>query len=418
MTASADTPTGARGVDYCRSCHQSGLVSVLDLGSQPLANSLLSAPDAPEAAYPLHLRICPTCGLGQVGEYATPESIFSDYPYLSSMSSSWLRHVSTYAELMTERLQLGNSDLVVEVASNDGHLLKQFLHRGVAVRGVEPASNVAALAESSGVPTTCAFFGRRSAQDLVREHGQPRLVVANNVLAHVPDINDFMAGLAHLCGPETLVTIENPTFTGLLRAGLFDTIYHEHFSYLSAHAVKALAERHGLLLTDVDVLTTHGGSYRYVLSRPEHADVSSGVEHTVERELAEGLLDPALWAHFAAESRRTITLLREWLDNMRMSDRTVVGYGAPAKGNTLLNAVSATAADIRFVTDRSREKQTRYLPGSRIPVHEPADIASSGASDVLVLPWNIGCELSEEVSQLSDARQWIAIPRPTRIDAP
>lgn len=410
-------PDGARGVDYCRSCGHGGLASVLDLGEQPLANTLLTTADEPETAYPLHLRICPRCGLGQLGEFASPESIFSVYPYRSSMSTSWMAHVASFADEMTGRMGLGEGDLVVEVASNDGHLLTQFQRHGVRVCGVEPAANIAAVAESEGVPTMCAFFGLETAERILGDVGQPRLVVANNVLAHVPDVNDFMAGLARLCGPDSIITIENPSFTGLLRDGLFDTIYHEHFSYLSVLAVKDLAKRHGLALVDVGILPTHGGSYRYVLSRPDHAPTTEAIERALEAELADGLLDAERWSAFEAQSRTTIDELRAWLD-ARDPGRVVIGYGAPAKGNTLLNAASATPDDLAFVTDRSPEKQGRFLPGSRIPVHPPEDLASSAATDVLVLPWNISTELSREISRQSGARQWIAVPRPTRIGMP
>jgi hypothetical protein len=408
---------GARGVDFCRSCGHEALVSVLDLGEQPLANTLLTTPDEPETAYPLHLRICPRCGLGQLGEFASPESIFSLYPYRSSMSTSWLAHVATFADEMTGRMRLGEGDLVVEVASNDGHLLRQFQRHGVRVCGVEPAANIATVAESEGVPTICAFFGLETAERVLGEVGQPRLVVANNVLAHVPDINDFMAGLARLCGPDSVVTVENPSFTGLLRDGLFDTIYHEHFSYLSVLAVKGLAERHGLALVDVEMLPTHGGSYRYVLAQPDRTATTGAIKRALDAEVANGLLDAGRWSAFEAQSRATIDELRTWFDAGDPS-RVVVGCGAPAKGNTLLNAASATPDDVVFVTDRSPEKQGRFLPGSRIPVRSPADLASSAATDVLVLPWNISRELSQEIARQSHAQQWIAVPRPTRIGMP
>jgi hypothetical protein len=407
-----------RGCRTCRACGGDELASVLDLGSQPLANELLAVPDAPDSAFPLHLRVCRECGLGQVGEYVLPERIFGDdYPYLSSVSASWLDHARTYAQRMDRELGLSEvGGLVVEVASNDGYLLRQFRARGVRVLGVEPAASVAELARSRGVETVTGFFGRGTARQLLEGHGHPRLVAANNVMAHVPDLDDFVGGFATLCDDRTVLTVENPSFVTLLQETQFDTIYHEHYSYLSAHAVARLVGRHGLELVDVEALPTHGGSYRYTITRAGARPPKPAVEQAIEDELARGLLDPATWQQFRERSLATIQALRTWLDARKSSGDRVAGYGAAAKGNTLLNAAGAAEDDLQAVADGSSAKQGRFLPGSRVPIVAPADLKSTSASDVLVLPWNIAAEITPLVRELlPDARVWIAVPEPRRV---
>jgi 2-polyprenyl-3-methyl-5-hydroxy-6-metoxy-1,4-benzoquinol methylase len=401
-----------RGVHVCRGCGAEPLVSILDLGVQPLANELLPGADTPDAFFPLHLRICPSCGLGQVGEFVRPERIFGDYPYLSSVSSSWLEHAKTYACAMNQELDLaGTGGLVVEVASNDGYLLREFAELGIPVLGVEPAANVADIARSHGVRTLTAFFGRDTAAAVVAEHGHPRLVAANNVMAHVPDLDDFVGGLARLCDHDTVITVENPSFVTLLNETQFDTIYHEHFSYLAAHAVARAVAQHGLELVGVDELTTHGGSYRYTIVPSGSRPAAPTVAATIERELAEGLLSPRTWADFAHRSRETITGLRTWLESRTSEGGVVAGYGAAAKGNTLLNAAGVGEKDITAVADGSPEKQGRLLPGSRIPIVSPPELATTCATDVLILPWNIAPEIAPLVRDLLPAATcWVAVP--------
>jgi hypothetical protein len=383
-----------------------------------LANRLLSSPRDPDPAYPLHLKICGTCSLGQVGEFVLPTEIFSDYPYLSSVSSSWLDHVARYAQHMKSELHLAQGDLVVEVASNDGHLLKGFQAMDLPVLGIEPAANVASLAESAGVPTDCAFFGRETAERVRKQHGTPRLVTANNVLAHVPDLDDFVSGLAVLCDDHTVVTIENPSFTELLEGRQFDTIYHEHFSYLSATSVDVLARRHGLDLVRVEHLTTHGGSLRYWLTAAHATQPHASVARAIADDHARGLSGPALWRAFSDDSRRTIDELREWLDLRRQREDVVVAYGAAAKGNTLLNAVGATDSDLVAVADGSSEKVGKFLPGSHVPIVSPSTLPEYRPSDVLLLPWNIKTELAPLVRRLlPDARSWTAIPSMQEVSA-
>jgi hypothetical protein len=401
----------ARGTTVCRGCGAPGLESILDLGLQPLANELLTRADSHAALFPLHLKACPVCGLGQVGEFVQPERIFGDYPYLSSVSTSWVEHAKAYAAAMRETLVLDDKSLVVEVASNDGYLLREFIALGVPVLGIEPAANVSGIARASGVRTLTAFFGRETARAVLAEHGHPRLIAANNVMAHVPDLDDFAGGLALLCDGQTVITVENPSFITLLRETQFDTIYHEHFSYLSAHAVARVVAEHGLQLVGVENLTTHGGSYRYTIVRRGSQAADESVANAIERELSDGLLSPDAWRAFAGRSRSTITGLRAWLDERDAQGARVAAYGAAAKGNTLLNAAHVAAADIAVVADGSSEKQGRYLPGTGIPIVAPDELAGYAPTDVLILPWNIASEIGPIIARLlPGARRWVAVP--------
>jgi len=390
---------------------------VLDLGEQPVSNRLLDTPEADDPYFPLHLRVCPSCGLGQIGEYLLPDQIFDDeYPYLSSMSTSWLAHADEYATRLTSELALGPESFVVEVASNDGYLLKGFAIRGVQVLGIEPSGNVADIAIASGVPTMKEFFGVETARRIVVEHGHPRLIVANNVLAHVPDLADFAAGLAVLCDERTVITVENPSFAVQLQQNQFDTIYHEHFSYLSAHAVRIFAARARLVLWRVEKLATHGGSNRYWLAMAGGRKIEASVEEMIDEELAIGLLKPEVWDAFAEKSRNAIDGLRTWIQKRTAAGRTIVGYGAAAKGNTFLNAVGEPARRLRWVVDASPEKQGKFLPGSHVPIVAPKAIAGESPDDVLILPWNLQAEISALVEERSPrSESWVAIPEMHRV---
>ena len=411
-------PLSNRGITVCRGCHGGELVSILDLDVQPLANELLSSATSPESLYPLHLRMCARCGLGQVGEFVPPDRIFSNYPYLSSVSSSWVAHARSFAATMTKQLKLGASDLVVDVASNDGYLLRGFLDLGVPVLGVEPAQNIASIAQETGIETLPVFLGVETARQIVESRTQPRLVTANNVLAHVPDLNDFVGGLSVLCGSHTVITVENPSFLNLLLGTQFDTIYHEHFSYLSVIAVSALVARHDLELVRVEELPTHGGSYRYWIVRRGNGSDDGTVEAAIAREVAGGLLSNQLWVDFVMRSRATISSFRERLSEMTTNGSRIAAYGAAAKGNTLLNAAGVTNQEIELVADGSIEKQGKFLPGSRIAVVAPNELARYGPSDVLVLPWNLASEISVIMSELvPDARCWKAVPAMTLLGA-
>ncbi len=399
-----------RGTTECRICGPQDLISVLDLGEQPIPSEYGSTAEEVMDKFPLHMRICKRCGLGQLGEYVLPERIFHDaYPYISSASTTWVEHASRYASEMKNSLGLDSRSLVIELASNDGYLLSKFQKFGVPVLGVEPAENVASIARATGVPTISEFFGVEVAKMILAAHGHPRLIVANNVFAHIPNMHDFMAGIALLADENTTVTIENPSFALLLENTLFDTIYHEHYSYLTAHSVRMVAQAHGLELSHVDQLTTHGGSNRYWLSRSMPADES--VIATLEAEKQAGLFDPIVWAAFSTRASEAIVGLREWLLECSLLGKVVVGYGAAHKGNTFLNAVGDSSRTLAYVVDASQEKQGKFLPGSQVPVLAPELLASADPSDVLILPWNIAFELAERIRLLTpNARIWIAQP--------
>lgn len=399
-----------RGSAECRVCRSTKLESLLDLGPQPLPSEYGRRPDEVLDRFPLHLRICSKCGLGQLGEYVLPERIFHDaYPYLSSASSTWVEHARNYAEAMQVNLDLGSSTLVIELASNDGYLLSAFQSLGVPVLGVEPADNVASIARAAGIPTISRFFGAQAAIDILASHGHPRLIAANNVFAHVPNMHDFMQGMALLADKKTVITVENPSFAVLLQKTLFDTIYHEHYSYLTAHSVREVARAHGLELVHVDQLLTHGGSNRYWLSRSGQADGT--VQSALHAEVEAGLFDPAAWTAFAKRATSAINGLRDWFMERHQAGDVVAGYGAAHKGNTFLNAVGDASKNLVYVVDASPEKQGRFLPGSQVPVLAPESLGSANPSDVLILPWNIAPELAQRVQQLTpDARIWVAQP--------
>lgn len=399
-----------RGTSVCRVCEYDKLVSVLDLGVQPLPAEYGHTADDVLEVFPLHMRICPRCGLGQVGEYVLPERIFHNtYPYLSSASSTWVEHARNFSRSMLESLALTDKTLVVELASNDGYLLSEFRTLGIPVLGVEPAANVAAIAQEVGVPTLVEFFGERIAKNILARYGHPKLIVANNVFAHVPDIHDFTEGLAILADGNTAITIENPSFAVLIQQTLFDTIYHEHYSYLSAHSVRVVAQAHGLDLVHVDQLSTHGGSNRYWLSRSRKADGT--VDVALDTEKKAGLFSPAEWAAFANRARSSIEGLRQWLLDRKNAGDVVVGYGAAHKGNTFLNAVGEASKYLTYVVDASKEKQGKFLPGSQVPVVAPEQLGLANPTDVLILPWNIAPELAVRIRHLTPkARIWVAQP--------
>jgi hypothetical protein len=410
-TASEASTITSRGTSVCRGCQTKDLKSVLDLGLQPLANELLRDQEHVAERFPLHLRVCNLCGLGQVGEYVLPDRLFSDYPYLSSTSTSWLEHSKAFAHAQVKAGALSTDSLVVEIASNDGYMLRQFASFGIRVLGVEPAANVAELAEDWGIPTRVDFFGESVARAMRNEVGPPELIIANNVLAHVPDLHDFLRGLAVLASPNTRISIENPSFATMLNEGQFDTIYHEHYSYLSAHAVRIATQLCGLELIDVEELPTHGGSNRYWLALRGATRSSPRVAHLISRELDSGLLSPAIHKAFRDGAHLAISGLAEWLDDRKSSGRIVAAYGAAAKGNTLINATGASSMQIVGVFDASPEKIGKFLPGSGIRVLPPAAIGTVQPDDVLILPWNLAEEISELVGRNApSADRWIAIP--------
>jgi hypothetical protein len=400
----------------CRFCQAPLLHHFADLGMSPLSNSYLKAEDLDrmEPFYPLTAYVCESCFLVQLPAVETPEAIFSDYAYFSSFSDSWLQHAKTYCEKMTEQFRLGPSSQVIEIASNDGYLLQYFKQAGIPALGIEPAANVAEAAREKGIDTRVAFFGTASAKSLVREGVRPDLLLGNNVLAHVPDLNDFVAGLKILLALRGTITMEFPHLMQLMLHNQFDTIYHEHFSYFSFTTVRRVFAAHGLELFDVEELPTHGGSLRiYGRHAAELEAVSSTVEQLVEREREFGLGSMSTYSRFAEAVRATKRRLLSFLITARENGKLVVGYGAPAKGNTLLNYCGIRTDLIAFTVDRSPHKQERFLPGTRIPIYAPSKIAEAKPDYILILPWNLRREIME---QMKHVREWgceFVVPIPT-----
>ena len=390
----------------CRFCGTALRRSFVDLGRSPLSNAFLTADQLREMEphYPLHAYVCENCLLVQLEAFASPATIFTDYAYFSSFSETWLRHAEAYAARMTRELGLGADSLVVELASNDGYLLRYFRQHGIAVLGVEPAANVAAVAEAGGVPTEVAFFGVATAHRLAAAGKQADLICANNVLAHVPDLNDFVAGLPILLKPSGTITVEFPHLLRLIEERQFDTIYHEHFSYFSLLVVDKVFARHGLLVFDVDRLSTHGGSLRIHACHAEAARPRTDRFAAVLAEEAEaGLDDPTGYDRFAASVIDIKCQVLEFLIAARRAGKLVAGYGAPAKGNTLLNYCGVGPELLAFTVDRSPHKQGRFLPGMQIPIFAPERIFAVRPDYVFILPWNLKDEI---IDQMRGVRDW------------
>ena len=380
----------------CRHCGAPLEHSFVDLGVTPPSNSYLRAADlqVSEAFHPLHAYVCETCFLVQLEEYRTPEQIFSDYAYFSSYSEDWLRHAETYAEAMIERFALGPASQVIEIASNDGYLLQYFVERGVPVLGVEPAANVARVAMDRGIPTLVNFFGRDTARRLAGEGKTADLLAGNNVLAHVPDLNDFVAAMKIILRPDGVITMEFPHLLELMQHNQFDTIYHEHFSYFSFMTVERVFAAHGLRLFDVDRLPTHGGSLRiYGCHDDSRRPVGKAVARLRRAEKAAGLDRLDAYDAFAEKVKRTKRRLLAFLIGAKADGKSIAGYGAPAKGNTLLNYCGIRSDFIDYTVDRSPHKQGLFLPGTRIPICAPGRIRETRPDYVLILPWNLKDEI-------------------------
>jgi hypothetical protein len=390
----------------CRLCGAELTHTFVDLGMSPLCESYLPAErlDAPETFYPLHVRLCAQCLLVQLPAYVPGEDIFSDYAYFSSFSDSWVAHAKRYADEMTGRLGLSTDSLVTEVASNDGYLLQHFHAAGIPVLGVEPAANVAKAAQAKGVRTVVHFLGPETGGAIAAEYGKADLVAANNVFAHVPDIRGFAVGLRALVKDTGLVTLEFPHLLRLIERRQYDTIYHEHYSYLSLLTASRALGAAGLAVVDVDELGTHGGSLR-VHARPVDAagDLSERVTSVLAAEEAAGLHTVEGHEGFAAAVLKIKSDLLGFLLAAKAEGKTVAGYGAPGKGNTLLNHCGIRSDLLAYTVDRSPHKQGMFLPGTHIPIYAPERIAETEPDYVLVLPWNLREEIS---AQLSYVRSW------------
>ncbi|MHB1414318.1 MAG: methyltransferase domain-containing protein [Chloroflexota bacterium] len=391
----------------CRFCGAVLKDTFVDLGSSPLANSYLTPAQLGqmEPFYPLHVRVCAECLLVQLPAVVSAEHIFSDYAYFSSYSDSWLQHAKDYADLVTARFGLNERSRVVEVASNDGYLLQYFVAKGIPVLGVEPAANVAEAAVKKGIPTVVKFFGEAAARDLLAEGWQANLIVGNNVLAHVPGLNDFVAGMKVLLAPTGVITMEFPHLMQLVDGNQFDTIYHEHFSYFSFLTVSRIFARHGLAIFDVEELPTHGGSLRIYAKKREDASKAIGgrVAALVAHERAAGYDTLAYHVSFAEKVKETKRNLLEFLIGVRREGKSVVGYGAPAKGNTLLNYCGIRTDFLDYTVDRSPHKQGHYLPGTHIPIYSPDRIRETKPDYLLILPWNLREEI---MGQMAHVREW------------
>ena len=391
----------------CRFCGADLKHTFVDLGMSPLCESYLSAVqlNQMEPFYPLHVYVCQQCFLVQLEEYVTPEHIFTEYAYFSSYADSWLKHVQVYTDQMINRFGLDKSSFVVEVASNDGYLLQYFVKQDVPCLGIEPAANVAKAAVDIGVPTLVEFFGRDLARKLASEGKQADLIAGNNVLAQVPDLNDFVAGLKILLKPNGVVTIEFPHLWCLMQENQFDTIYHEHFSYFSFITAEKIFAAHGLTLFDVEELSTHGGSLRIYTRHAE--DVSKPVSERVlelhRREQAAGFDRIEFYTAFAKQVEETKRKLLDFLIQAKREGKQIAGYGAPGKGNTLLNYCGIRTDFLDYTVDRNPYKQGKFLPGTRIPIFHPDRIAETKPDYVFILPWNFKDEI---MSQMAFIREW------------
>ena len=403
----------------CRSCGAALSHTFADLGMSPLANSYLRPEDlgVRESFYPLRAFVCSACFLVQLEEFESPEAIFSDYAYFSSYSDSWLEHARRYVEAAVERFALGPHSQVVEIASNDGYLLQYFHARGIPVLGIEPAANVARVAVERGIPTEVRFFGEATARSLAARGVRPQLLLGNNVLAHVPALNDFVRGMSLLLAPGGVVTMEFPHLLRLMELRQFDTIYHEHFSYFSLLAVETVFARHGLALFDVEELPTHGGSLRIFARHAREAGAAPGprILDLRAREEAAGLARLETYRSFDEQVKRTKRALLRFLIDVKEQGRSVVGYGAAAKGNTLLNFCGVGRDFLDYVVDRSPHKQGLYLPGTHVPILPPDALRETKPDVILILPWNIKEEVME---QMAFVRSWggrfaVAIPEVT-----
>jgi hypothetical protein len=399
--------TSHDAVPSCRFCGARLEHTFVDLGMSPLCESYLRPDqlDQMEPFYPLHVRVCGRCFLVQLPEYVPPDEIFTEYAYFSSYSDTWVEHARRYAETAIERLGLSETSLVVETASNDGYLLQHFIARGVPVLGIEPARNVAQAAIDKGIPTLVAFFDPETARSLVADGKSADLLVGNNVLAQVPDLNGFVEAMRILLEPAGVVTVEFPHLMRLIQENQFDTIYHEHYSYFSFLAAREIFHEHGLTVFDVDELPTHGGSLRLWACHSDSASAqpSDRVLELAEREEASGFRTLEAYSTFREQVKETKRALLAFLTAAKRDGKTVVGYGAPGKGNTLLNYCGIRTDFLDYTVDRNPYKHGLALPGTHIPIFPPDKIAETRPDFVLILPWNLKVEIIE---QLAYVRQW------------
>ena len=414
LDALPDATLGAAS-GRCRLCGDALEHTFVDLGMSPLCESFLAPGqlDAMEPYFPLHALVCETCFLVQLKQYVSPEAIFREYAYFSSYSTTWVAHAKRYCEMITHRLGLGPDSLVVELASNDGYLLQHFVPLGVPVLGIEPAANVARVAIDKGIPTRVDFFGVELAYALVAEGKRADLIAGNNVLAQVPDLNDFVSGMVRLLAPEGVITLEFPHLERLISENQFDTIYHEHFSYFSLITIERLAAQHGLKLIDVDELPTHGGSLRVYLAHVSSARPTSWrVAALLAREHRRGFTDVTTYASFAEQVKRTKRKLLSFLIAAKEAGKVICGYGAPGKGNTLLNYCAIGTDFLEFTVDRNPYKHGRFTPGMHIPIRPVEAVDALKPEYLLILPWNLKDEIVQQMRHVAAWGGKFIIPIP------
>jgi hypothetical protein len=401
---------------YCRFCETPLQNIFIDLGMSPLCESYRSSRQLSEMErfYPLCVYVCSGCYLVQLPGHVSPDSIFSEYAYFSSYSDSWLAHAKRYVGMVVERFALSSRSFVVEIASNDGYLLQYFVERGIPVMGIEPAANIAAVAVSKGIPTDVRFFGRETAGEMAAKGLRPDLLLGNNVLAHVPDINDFVGGLKILLADNGLITMEFPHLMQLMEYNQFDTIYHEHFSYLSLASVERIFGAHGLKLFDVEELPTHGGSLRIYgcHSSCKRYPVSPRVQALREKEAMAGLERMENYAAFSGRVKNIKWELLSFLIDTKRKGKSVAGYGAPGKGNTLLNYCGIRTDFLDYTVDRNPYKHGKFLPGTGIPIYPVSRIEETRPDYVLVLPWNLKDEIIRQMKHIRDWGGKFIVPIP------
>ncbi len=406
----------AHRVYGCRFCGTALRHTFVDLGMSPLCQTHIAADqlDEMEPFYPLHAYVCDRCFLVQLREFVAPQNIFTEYAYFSSYSSSWVEHARRYAEMAITRLGLGPTSKVMEIASNDGYLLQHFVARGVPVLGIEPAANVASVAVAKGIPTEVRFLGSATAEAIAGTHGQADLLLGNNVLAHVPDLNDFVAGMRRLLAPTGTITMEFPHLRQLMNGNQFDTIYHEHFSYFSFVTVQSVFAHHGLTLYDVEELPTHGGSLRIYARHAGNSALPVGerVHALMRAEVEDGFLSLDRYRGFEEQVKETKRKLLSFLIDARRRGKRVAGYGAPGKGNTLLNYCGIRTDFLDFTVDANPYKQGKFTPGTRIPILAPDAIRRARPDYVLILPWNLRDEISRAAAWIGEWGGQFVVPIP------
>jgi len=410
------TALNAAPAAHCRFCRAELRDVFVDLGMSPLCQKHVNPDElnCMERFYPLKVWVCRNCWLVQLEEYVAPKELFEHYEYLSSYSTSWVEHARKYAELMTARLGLGAQSRVVEIASNDGYLLQHFVAKGIPVLGIEPAANVAELANSRGVRSVAKFFGVRTAEEVAGDFGRADLIVGNNVLAHVPDLHDFVGGMSRLLGERGVITMEFPHLVRLVEENQFDTIYHEHFSYLSLLVVEQIFRHHGLEVFDVSELPTHGGSLRIFAHHVSDSSRSrtDAVRELIQREHDKGYAGMDVYRSFEARVLETKRKLLEFLIGAKRAGKSVAGYGAPGKGNTLLNYCGIRTDFLDYTVDASPLKQGRYTPGTHIPILDPAQIRATRPDYVLILPWNLRREIAAQAQYIREWGGQFVVPIP------